>query len=751
VGELEVALSELKPRAIATRGEADKTRQALAGRRSRLQALEDLHQRLDGVDAGTKHLLASGDPAVRGMVADHVEVPEAYSTAFASLLGDRLQAIVVQAPEEALRLLDQLRDGTAGRAAIASRTPFGLSQAVETPAAADPRVLGRLIDEIRFGDENAALMHGLVGEALVVRSAADALEIVAAYPDATVVALDGTVAGPDGVVRGGSAGAVQSSLLDQKREMADLRERVAALELEAAAQQAANAALDAKISAEEAALDAARRAAHQSEVAFLVAEKDLVRTEADLARATRRQAELSQELLELEQKAAGTATERAACEASVTELTERITRITAALADGEREALIWKERAAAQATLVTDRRVNLARVREQLGAARAATERVQGTVVDLRERASRLEKELLETTKLSGETAAQLMLYRDLGGSAREAALIAHRELEEVRQLLEQIRVALSAREATLREFRDVKTVTDQALRKHEMDLQKLEIERDHLLQSVRERFRGLDLSRVVGDYHARPAPDAEHRRRIDELTKLIDRMGPVNLDAQAEYHDAETRFGTLSAQKLDIEDGLDKLMQAIRHMDRESKKRFRETFDSVNELFRNTFTQMFKGGRAELRLTNPDDLLETGVEIVAQPPGKKLANIELMSGGEKALTATSLIFAIFRHRPSPFCVLDEVDAPLDDANVTRYCEAIRSMTSRSQFILITHIKKTMSEVDVLYGVTMAEPGVSRLVSVKVNSEAVARSDRATNALATPDASEIEAAQTQVA
>jgi chromosome segregation protein len=163
--------------------------------------------------------------------------------------------------------------------------------------------------------------------------------------------------------------------------------------------------------------------------------------------------------------------------------------------------------------------------------------------------------------------------------------------------------------------------------------------------------------------------------------------------------------------------------------MNRESRRKFKETFEAVNDLFRKTFHEMFRGGRAELHLTNPDDLLESGVEVVAQPPGKKLGNIELMSGGEKALTAAALIFAIFRHRPSPFCVLDEVDAPLDEANVRRYNEAIRSMTDRSQFILITHIKSTMQSVDVLYGVTMGEPGVSRIVSVKVN-EAPSRSER---------------------
>jgi chromosome segregation protein len=245
----------------------------------------------------------------------------------------------------------------------------------------------------------------------------------------------------------------------------------------------------------------------------------------------------------------------------------------------------------------------------------------------------------------------------------------------------------------------------------------------------VRERFRGLDLRRVVGDYHARPAPDAELRRRLDELSLVIDRMGPVNLDAKTEYEEAELRFGELNRHKLDLEKALEELERAIKHMNRESRRRFREAFDAVNGLFRKTFYRLFRGGRAELVLTDPEDLLDSGVDIVAQPPGKKLGNIELMSGGEKALTATALIFAIFEYRPSPFCVLDEVDAPLDEANVARYNDAIRSMTDRSQFIVVTHVRKTMQSVDVLYGVTMGDPGVSRLVSVKVNDSATARSD----------------------
>lgn len=248
----------------------------------------------------------------------------------------------------------------------------------------------------------------------------------------------------------------------------------------------------------------------------------------------------------------------------------------------------------------------------------------------------------------------------------------------------------------------------------------------EHLLDSVAEKFRGLHLPRVVGDYHLRQAPDDELRSRIGELGGLIDRMGSVNLDAMREHQEAEERFTFYTTQKVDLEKALSDLEKAIAQMNRESRKLFADTFAAVDAKFQEIFPKMFRGGRASLRLTNPDDMLETGIDILAQPPGKKLNSIELMSGGEKALTAVSLIFAIFQIKPSPFCILDEVDAPLDEANVARYNDMIRSMTDRSQFILITHIKRTMQMVDVLYGVTMQESGVSRIVSVNMNSALVA-------------------------
>jgi chromosome segregation protein len=227
----------------------------------------------------------------------------------------------------------------------------------------------------------------------------------------------------------------------------------------------------------------------------------------------------------------------------------------------------------------------------------------------------------------------------------------------------------------------------------------------------------------VVTDFHLRPLVGEKEESRTKELRGLIERMGDVNLTAIEESEELQKRYDFFTSQKADLESAITRLESAIEKINRASRKRFREVFDAVNGKFQEVFPHLFRGGRAHLALTDESDLLETGVEIVANPPGKKIMqNIELLSGGEKALTAVALLFAIFLVKPSPFCVLDEVDAPLDEANVGRFNEAVREMTDRSQFIIVTHNQRTMEIADRLCGITMEEPGVSKLVAVNLRS-----------------------------
>ena len=214
-------------------------------------------------------------------------------------------------------------------------------------------------------------------------------------------------------------------------------------------------------------------------------------------------------------------------------------------------------------------------------------------------------------------------------------------------------------------------------------------------------------------------ANEAQWQEKVDDVDKRIQRLGPINLAAIDEYKQQAERKEYLDAQYDDLTQALTTLENAIRKIDKETRARFRETYDKVNEDFQKLFPRLFGGGESYLELTG-EDLLDTGVTVMARPPGKRNSSIHLLSGGEKALTAVALVFSIFQLNPAPFCMLDEVDAPLDDANVGRFCELVREMSEKVQFIFITHNKVTMELANQLNGVTMVEPGVSRLVAVDV-------------------------------
>lgn len=207
----------------------------------------------------------------------------------------------------------------------------------------------------------------------------------------------------------------------------------------------------------------------------------------------------------------------------------------------------------------------------------------------------------------------------------------------------------------------------------------------------------------------------------IIQLREKIDHLGPVNMMAIDQFDELEQRHDFLTTQRQDLLDSIRSTGEAIKRIDITTRERFREAFVAINENLQQTFSTLFGGGRAGLVLLDESDILESGIDIIAQPPGKRLQSIQLLSGGEKALTAMALMFAIFRYKPSPFCLLDEIDAPLDDANIGRFVEMLRGMQDHTQFVLVTHNRKTMEIADRLYGVTMEEPGVSKLISVKLH------------------------------
>jgi chromosome segregation protein len=383
----------------------------------------------------------------------------------------------------------------------------------------------------------------LIGKALLVESVEKALLVAGRYGDVTVVSVDGTVVHPDGAVSGGSGDSVASAILEQQREIKQLGEEVGGLEQRVEERLESHEKLTRRIVELETSREQARHGAHQTEIEHVTTEKDLLQLDQALETAAQRLSQIDEEEGELAVSASSTEEDQRRIERLIGDLEAALERHREGLSKAAAQLSEDKERSVAQARLLTERKVRLAQVREQIEGSRSALGRVVAESADLSQRAERLVEELSQASRDYGTTAANLMRLGEERRAAQDVASEAHAVFDKVQELLDQIRGVLTNREGELRELREGLTEAQEGSQKAEMDVQKLQIEREHLLGRVSEKFRGLDLNRVVGDYHSKPAPDAEHRRRIDELTKLIDRMGPVNLDAKAEYEDAEKRF----------------------------------------------------------------------------------------------------------------------------------------------------------------------------------------------------------------
>ncbi len=713
-------LSVLKQEIIASDRAVDDAKHEVQKKRSRLHALTEVEARLDGVGAGTRALVATHDPCVLGLVADRIEAPPELTYALAGLLGPRLSEVIVDDQDRAVELLRALAAGKKGRATVLPRAPRYVAGAPLPEHADDPGFIARLRDVVVFAPENEALVASLVGDAIVVRDA-DSARRLAGRVRAATVTLDGTVFWPDGRISGGTGDEHAAGMLETRREIRELHVVVDDLDRIASQRLAEHQALRGEIGGVQSALEIARENHHASEVSLAHATQALRAAEAQHESTTRRLGALADELRELDLALSEAAGDRERASAVLDAARAVLDERTVGLAALEAHLAAWREDLEGVRETVLERKIKVAGVKEKLSASEKASVRLERSTEELAERRRRLEDEMASGAAEIGELVASLFKLAESLLVARGVAASARATLADARAAFEALRESLSERESGLRDARASAELAREALAAHEMALRERTLALEHLLTTVADGFRGLRLERVIGDHHLKPPPDEETRARIGELSNLLDRMGSVNLDAMREHAEAEVRHTDYATQKADLDQALRDLERAIQLMNRESRRMFRDTFDLVNARFQEIFPRMFRGGRASLHLTNPEDMLETGIEIMAQPPGKKLSSIELMSGGEKALTAVSLIFAIFQIKPSPFCILDEVDAPLDEANVARYNEMIRTMTDRSQFILITHVKRTMQMVDTLYGVTMQEPGISRLVTVKMS------------------------------
>ncbi|HEY8393245.1 MAG TPA: chromosome segregation protein SMC, partial [Thermaerobacter sp.] len=702
-------------------GRVQRLRQQVGEVRSHLRLLEEMRREHEGFFEGVRAVLAgrdAGDPAfaeVRGAVAELIRVEPRLERAIEVALGPALQHVVTETAAGAERAIEALKRARAGRATF---LPLDTIRAAEPrpedrDLARQPGAVSWAIDAVEFDPSLRPAMAHLLGRILIAADlpAARRLAALSGYRY-RIVTLEGDVVHPGGAMTGGHERRRRegAGLLGRERQIEVLRQRLADLSRQLQEAEEARRAAEERASQAEARIEALRGRRHRCEVARAEAEQARAAASRQLARVEASLAEVQAELEDLA-RAGGSGAE-AVIEEELAAVEERRRAAEEAVAAAERalaEARAALERAADATAQATARCDTLARERALVAEQAERARRDGGRLAAERERL------LPDVTRLAEERRSLTEERRQLAArQERQAVEIASRQQELARLQAERDRAVQRAEELERRAevARQRLDQLGERLRHLEVEVARLESERDRLRARLVEDY-GVDEREIetIEDWQ-------EGERRARELRQRMAELGDVNLAAVEEHERVCERYAFLERHYQDLERAREALREVIAEMDREMERLFRAAYDRLRQEFRQVFRELFGGGHADLVL-GEGDALEAGVQIVAQPPGKNLQHLSLLSGGERALTAIALLLALIRVKPTPFCVLDEIDAALDDRNVERFARYLKRFTE-TQFIVITHQKATMAAADTLYGVTMPESGVSRVVSVRL-------------------------------
>ena len=697
---------------------------------SRLRVLEEMQRDYEGYQHSVKQVLLQArrtpNSGVHGVVATLISVPRRLERAIDMVLGAALQNVVVDREEDAKRMIDFLRQGRLGRAtflplsAVRGRT---LSRE-ERSVLSLPGCVGLASELITFDPKYQGIVDSLLGRTVVAEDLDSGIRIQRAGHHAfRLVTLEGDVMHSGGSMTGGSVTSRVTSLLSREREIAEhrekltnLTERLKALQEDMAALEEARTALKQKRGDlfEE---NRQQEIACTREEAHLKAAREALSQQTDRGERIREETErMREQLKDIRDGLASLETRQAASQESSEDQQAEIARLTAEIAD-MREALAAKRRS------VTDERVVQAARERGLTALNADLIRMTGEQTDFgrlldenREKLAACEAALRESAAQlkSGETALSALKKaldeeRARFGGIERQRVEAQKTLRELGESLDRLRADFDA-------FTDKQHKTEMQLSRLESEFKTLS---DRIWEDYELTYAGAE------EFRAADFKLTESEKRIAAIRGQIRAMGAVNVGAVDEYRQTQARYEELSSQRDDLVRAQLDLAGIIEDLMKKMEVQFREQFGALNENFKETFANLFGGGRAELQLSDEKDVLNCDINVIAQPPGKRLQMLSLLSGGERALTAIAILFAMLKLKPTPFCFLDEIEAALDDANIDNFADYLRSFSQNTQFVVITHRKGTMERCDALYGVAMEEKGVTKMVSVKMSDAVI--------------------------
>ncbi|MCP4747934.1 MAG: chromosome segregation protein SMC [Desulfobacteraceae bacterium] len=659
-----------------------------------------------------------------GLVADIIEPDPGYETAVEAVLGEALQYILVTDQQSGLKAIDYLQTNRKGRSGFIPCQQLQLLQAKDqTPLSPGAN---RLLDHVRVQPDYVAAAQTLLGHVAVVENLNDALHLFNQKGRfQTIVTLQGNVISHQGVLIGGSKDQL-AGILAKKNELKELEKQTAALDRDLVQAQELQSSLEDTARGLESELQQHSVKKQKYSQEAVEAEKLLYRLTEDLKNARHYLKMMTTEQDELLGEESDVEEEITKHNRALEEFSNQIKTSQDLTAETANRAAQLSSRFEHSNKLIVDQKLNLTALQAKLENGIQTLKRIKEFERDSHLRMEQLEREI------SLKNEKRIKAQKDMDDA--ESCLQEHyNSLKELENLLSNNETEYSEIDAVLKQndnrISAIRSEREQTLKKIrivELDLSEKRIKQENIASKALERYHNHlnELRKQIdGDQ------DALAQMTVDELEKelknfrsKISTIGDVNLGAIQEYEELKKRFDFLSEQREDLVKAIEDLHKVIRKINRITQQRFLETFNQVNEKLQKVFPKLFEGGAAKLYLTEPGKPLETGVEYMVHPPGKKLTRMSLLSGGEKALSAIAFIFSIFLIRPASFCLLDEIDAPLDEANVIRFNNLMQVIGDKSQIIMITHNKKTMEFADMLFGVTMEQKGESKIVSVNLRN-----------------------------
>lgn len=696
--------------------------------KAKYHALKNLEDSLEGYQRGVREVMQAKKkkvPACSGLcgtIADLIQVEERYEVAIETALGGGLQNIIAETEKAAKAAVNYLKSHQLGRATF---LPLDVIQGgrttVSKDAAADPGFVGIAVDLISFEEKYRSAFESQLGRILIVTDMEAATRVARASGyRARIVTLEGDQVHPGGSLTGGSIQRKGGNLLGRSREIQELKQE---LESRSTKQRELENDVQAytkrKLELEEV-LKGLVVEGQELKEGLAVLRAQAKNTKDQVARIQTEIEGLKIREEALRQEEANHTARKENLEKRLHELTGQVDEAQSALALQEQKAREAGQEADALLERLTQTKVQSAKWEQEL---KQAEERIVQERAVLSELQSTLEQKRQDLTSL--EAGKELLFKEKEEWETRRAEVTEHQiQAQEALVALRKEREALSVKvieqEGLVSKKRQEQQSIEQKLHALELRVARWDTEWETGHNRLQEEF---ELSWEEAQGYQTEEERAKLWARVQEVKRQIEVLGPVNQAAIEEYPKMLERFEFLSTQKLDLVEANNSLRELIGELDKTMSERFEEGFKAVNEAFQVVFKELFNGGFAELRLDDPNNILETGVEIIAQPPGKKPQLLSLLSGGERALTAIGLLFALLRVKPSPFCILDEIEASLDDANVSRFAQYIHRLSSSTQFLVISHRKGTMESADVLYGISMEESGVSKLLSVQLEGQ----------------------------